>query len=154
MSDQILSALAENPGAIASELGATSVEMNRLFKEGKVIKVGKRQTGSRGRPPVEWALPGYVPEGPVSSEPIIDANGIEVVFEYVAAPSLPSAADVKPYASGEEPRIMAFIERVFAGEYGPREKEDFNILKKRYGDIVRQIRKRVGAANLRTAMEV
>lgn len=153
MSDQILSTLADKPGSIASELGATSVEMNRLFKEGKVIKVGKRQTGSRGRPPVEWALPGYEPESK-TSDPTVDVNGVEVVFEYVAAPSLPDASKVKPYASGEEPRILAFIERVFAGEYGPREKEDFNILKKRYSDILRQIRKRVGASNLRAAVEV
>lgn len=51
---------ADQAGPIAIELDATPIEMNRLLKEGKVIKAGARSTGKRGRPPVEWALPGTV----------------------------------------------------------------------------------------------
>jgi hypothetical protein len=56
--DQILKSLAEKPGQIASELGTTTVEMNKLAAAGKVIALGTRSTGKRGRPPVEWAVAG------------------------------------------------------------------------------------------------
>jgi hypothetical protein len=56
--DQILKSLAEKPGQIASELGTTTVEMNKLAAAGKVIALGTRSTGKPGRPPVEWAVAG------------------------------------------------------------------------------------------------
>lgn len=55
---QIVAKLRDNPGLIAEEIGATSVEMNRAFKAGLVIKLGTRPMNRRGRPPVEWAIPG------------------------------------------------------------------------------------------------
>lgn len=63
--------LAANPGSIATEIGVSPVEMGRLEKAGKVIRIGKRTTGSRGRPPVEWALPGT--EGVVNDDRVTEA---------------------------------------------------------------------------------
>lgn len=129
----ILKALAEKPGAIASELGATSVEMNKLLKEEKVTKVGLRKTGAKGRPPVEWAIAGQDVE-------LLNLN--HNGFMPSGAPQLPSAEHVKPFASGEEPNILVFIEKVFDGDYGPRESEDFKLLKARYERIISQIERR------------
>lgn len=56
----IIQTLTEKPGSIASELGATTAQMTELERQGKVVRVGKRSTGKRGRPPVEWAVAGTV----------------------------------------------------------------------------------------------
>jgi predicted ArsR family transcriptional regulator len=129
----ILKALAAKPGSIASELGTTSVEMNKLFKAEKVVKVGQRKTGTKGRPPIEWAITGQDIELLA-----LNHNG----FTASGAPKLPDASHIKELASGEEPRMLEFIEKVFAGDYGPREKEDFTVLQNRYRDIVRHIERR------------
>jgi hypothetical protein len=67
----IINFLKGNPGAIAEEIGATSVEMNRAFKAGLVIKLGTRSMNRRGRPPVEWAVPGT--EGVVQDARVSEA---------------------------------------------------------------------------------
>jgi hypothetical protein len=56
--DPILAFIAANPGCTAVEAGTTPVDMIRREKAGQVIRVGLRKTGTRGRPPVEWALTG------------------------------------------------------------------------------------------------
>lgn len=68
---QIVKFLQDHPGAIAEEIGATSIDMNRCFKAGLVIKLGTRAMGRRGRPPVEWATPGT--EGAVQDARVTEA---------------------------------------------------------------------------------
>ena len=53
---EIINFLKDNPGSTAQEIGVMPVEMNRLAAKGIAEKVGNRKTGTRGRPPVEWAL--------------------------------------------------------------------------------------------------
>lgn len=137
--ESILTVLAKKPGAIAAELGATSVEMNRLFKDELIVKVGKRKTGTRGRPPVEWALPGDKDKVPDSPDP-------ETSISIPKLPDVPQSTRDK--ASGEEPRMLEFIEKVFAGKCGIRELEDYRVLQKRYKDILRQISRRGNQKNL------
>jgi hypothetical protein len=52
--EQIISYLTKNPGAIASEIGTTNAVMKELEDKGQVTRIGNRKTGQRGRPPVEW----------------------------------------------------------------------------------------------------
>lgn len=56
--DKIAERLAAKPGSTAKEIDVTPTEMIRLEEIGRVVRVGSRATGKRGRRPVEWALPG------------------------------------------------------------------------------------------------
>lgn len=56
--DKIAARLAIAPGSTAKEIDVSPTEMIRLEEMGRVIRVGERHTGKRGRRPVEWALPG------------------------------------------------------------------------------------------------
>lgn len=56
--DKIISFLTDNPGATAKEIGCTPVELARLEAKFTVVRCGTRSSGGRGRPSVEWALPG------------------------------------------------------------------------------------------------
>jgi hypothetical protein len=59
---EVLSRLADKPGAIATEIGSTPVEMIRMEKAGYVTRTGVRRIpGKRGRPPVEWMVTGAEP---------------------------------------------------------------------------------------------
>ena len=148
-SKNIAAFLAQNPGAIADEIGVSPVIMGRLEAEGLVIRVGKRQTGKRGRPPVEWALPDT--EGVVAAEP--NAN----------LPKLADATAVREFANGTEAGILAYIERVFEPSVmilnpkhpaygtwvsgtrpGEEGEKDYKLLAGRYKEIVGQIERRVG----------
>ena len=137
--ESIIAALADKPGAIASEVGSTPVEMLRLEKAGLIERVGVRKNGGRGRPPVEWAVRGQGQE----------ARSVEAKNErrspVKGAPKLVDADHVRPFLSGEEPNILKFIEDTFAGKYGERELEDYRVLAARYKDVVRQASKRASA---------
>lgn len=146
---QIETFLAANPGAIADEIGVSPVIMGRLEAEGKVIRVGKRSTGKRGRPPVEWALPG---QGEVD-----EAGKI---------PKLARISDeLRTRADESELRILQYIETVFSGKKmvlnpaspaygtwvsatreGDEGENDYKGLAARYKSVVGQIQRRVGAA--------
>jgi hypothetical protein len=54
----VTTALTENPGQTAAELGMNGVTMNRLVKAGVVEVAAKRRTGDRGRPALVYVLPG------------------------------------------------------------------------------------------------
>lgn len=56
--DTIIAALTDAPGATAQELGTNVPTMALLEQAGRVIRIGSRSTGKRGRPPVEWAIAG------------------------------------------------------------------------------------------------
>lgn len=51
---QILAKLRRKPGKTAQELGTTVSRMRTLEKQGAVREVGRRQSGRRGKPAVEW----------------------------------------------------------------------------------------------------
>lgn len=94
--------LRKHPGAIAKEIGSTPVEMTRLADEGKVVRLGKRQTGGRGRPPIEWALP----------------EQVEQHEEAQAAFKLPNLVDdtyARTFASEDELRNLDYYRKVFDG---------------------------------------
>jgi predicted ArsR family transcriptional regulator len=134
--ETILTILAEKPGAIASEVGSTPVEMIRLEKAGLIERVGTRKNGGRGRPPVEWAVKGAADQArtpEAKNERRAPVKG---------APKLVDADQVRPFLSGEEPRILKFIEDTFAGKYGERDLEDYRVLAARYKDVVRQASRR------------
>jgi hypothetical protein len=50
----------DNPRATAKEAGITNAEANELVGMGRIIEVGKRITGKRGRPPAEYVVAGTV----------------------------------------------------------------------------------------------
>jgi predicted ArsR family transcriptional regulator len=137
--ETILSVLAEKPGAIASEVGSTPVEMLRLEKAGLIERVGLRKNGGRGRPPVEWAVRGQGDQARTAEA----KNDRRAPVK--GAPKLVDADHIRPFLSGEEPRILQFIENTFAGKYGDRDLEDYRVLAGRYKDIVRQASKRANA---------
>lgn len=56
--DSIITRLVDNPGATAQELGSNVPTMALLEQAGRVVRIGYRSTGKRGRPPVEWAIAG------------------------------------------------------------------------------------------------
>lgn len=58
MSDTALKFIAENPRATAKEAGITNGEANALVGQGKLVAVGNRVTGQRGRPPMEYVIAG------------------------------------------------------------------------------------------------
>jgi hypothetical protein len=93
---QILTALKNKPGAIAVEIGATPVDMIRLEKMDPplVQRVGKRRTGSRGRPPVEWAVTGV---------PYISQDEAE-----------PEVAEAGVVLNAEQKRMIAYIDAEIA----------------------------------------
>jgi hypothetical protein len=53
-----LAHFAENPRATAREAGLTNAEANELVGQGRLIPVGNRVTGMRGRPPMEYVVAG------------------------------------------------------------------------------------------------
>lgn len=134
--NEILEFLAENPRSIASEIGATSVEMIRLEKKEKVSRVGSRETGNRGRPPVEWAVHG-------SDLPVVEK--VEGGGFPKGMPRLPNIDAIRPYLSAEHTTQVKFIEdtfrgvRVLKGVEHPlyREVGDYRPLLVRYRQIVR-----------------
>jgi hypothetical protein len=127
MSDLILSKLAEHPGAIAAELDASNADLTRLEGLNMVKRVGKRSTGKRGRPPIEWAL--------------IDAALPAAAPIQAAAPALPDIEDIRPLLSSEHQRQVSYIESTMKQ---PREDGDYRILAERYREIANQTRRRVG----------
>lgn len=161
----ILTALAkfkpapDQNGAIADEVGATAVEMNRLAKEKKVVNVGSRKTGRRGRPPVEWALPGATRVSVLNpDEPADSVHRGEVVIKVKGAPKgapkLVDASHVKAHIQGEEASILRYIERVFSGaeDRFAHEMGDFRLLADRYAEVVKQIERRGQSRPLSTTI--
>ena len=128
---EIINFLKDNPGSTAQEIGVTPVEMNRLAAKGIVEKVGNRKTGTRGRPPVEWALPG-------AELPVREA------VNTVNAPALPNIDPALRAALDDEARRqIEYIEGEFAGKHGPRELADYNLLRSRYVDIIKATSRKV-----------
>ena len=50
--------IAANPRSTAREAGLTNAEANLLVGQGKIMEVGKRITGKKGRPPAEYVIAG------------------------------------------------------------------------------------------------
>lgn len=130
--EKILENLSFLPGAIATEVGATPAQMVALESASKVIRVGERKTGKRGRPPVEWA----VNDGSVTLEK--DTSPVK------GAPKLPDPSDVRDLLGEAEQGALNYIERVFAGDYGQRELGDYKLLHGRYSQIINDQRRRMG----------
>jgi len=143
--NEIITFLKDNPGATAQEIGVKAVDMQRLCEKGVVAKLGNRKTGTRGRPPVEWALPGQ--EIAVQHA---ERDEDEIV---VKAPPLPPISnDVRRILDPEHKRTIEYIEKVFRGDFGVErypdggywpEPGDFKILRERYDDIVRVTSRRL-----------
>lgn len=53
---QIAAKLRRKSGKTASELGTTVNHLRKLESQGVVTEIGRRQTGKRGRPSVEWGI--------------------------------------------------------------------------------------------------
>lgn len=143
--NEITTFLKTNPGATAQEIGVKAVEMQRLAEKGVVVKLGNRKTGTRGRPPVEWALPGQ-------EVAIEHAEKDEDEITVKAPPLPPIDAKVRKLLDPEHARTIDYIESVFAGEFGVErypdgghwpEPGDFKILRERYDDIVRVTSRRL-----------
>lgn len=58
MSNAAIDFIAANPRATAKEAGLTNAEANALVGQGKLVAVGNRVTGKRGRPPMEYIVAG------------------------------------------------------------------------------------------------
>lgn len=140
---KITKALTEKPWQIANELGTTSLEMNRLADEGVVIRGNNRSTGKRGRPPVEWGLPGMViPD--MGTKKIIKTvttkDGVEKE-KTITIPKLPDISAVRDQITGESLRKIEYIEAVFGGKYGPTpytKVADYYAAIETYNEIVRK----------------
>lgn len=169
----ITTALKKQPGATAAELGTTTLVMRDLEKQGKVVAVGTRRTGKRGKPPVEWAVPGpqadalkaqhdeaterVKQERKAAQKPAKapqTASNDEDEITLVSAPPLPNIEDIHASLSDEHRPQVEYIERVFAR--GGREMADYNLLIKRYKDIARitrnQLRHRKERQEMQEAM--
>lgn len=59
MSATAITFFEQNPRATAKEAGLTTAEANSLVGQGKLMQAGYRQTGRRGRPPIEYVVVGY-----------------------------------------------------------------------------------------------
>lgn len=123
--NQIIDFLKANPASTAQEIGVTPVEMTRLAAKGYVEKVGVRSTGTRGRPPVEWALPGA--DLAQHDTPAFKAPALPVMD-----PRVRSAMDA------EILRRIEYIEGEWEGKHGIREMADYNALRKTYADLIRR----------------
>lgn len=166
----IIKTLKKNPGATAAELGTTTLVMREMEKQGEVVAVGTRRTGKRGKPPVEWAVPGpkadalkathdeanakvkeakQAAQKPVKAAPA-PVEGKDETMP-VMAPPLPDIEDIYPELSDEHRPQIAYIERQFAR--GGREMADYNLLKKRYVDIVRLTRNQLRHRKERQEMQ-
>lgn len=55
---QIVAKLRRKSGKTAAELGTTVVHVRKLAAEDEspIVETGRRQTGKRGRPAVEWGI--------------------------------------------------------------------------------------------------
>ena len=58
MSNAAIDFIAANPRSTAKEAGLTNAEANALVGQGKIVAVGNRVTGKRGRPPMEYVVAG------------------------------------------------------------------------------------------------
>ena len=59
MSTKAINFIAENPRSTAKEAGLTTAEAVALVGRGLLLQAGHRKTGKKGRPPVEYVVPGY-----------------------------------------------------------------------------------------------
>lgn len=64
-----------NPRATAKEAGLTTAEANALVGAGKLLQAGKRQTGKKGRPPIEYVTVDYdLTDDPQAQEAVREAQ--------------------------------------------------------------------------------
>jgi hypothetical protein len=57
-STAVIQFFADNPRSTVKEAGITNAEANILVGQGKLIAVGKRSTGKKGKPPTEYVVMG------------------------------------------------------------------------------------------------
>lgn len=124
----ILARLADKPGAIATEIDASPVEMIRMEKAGYVTRVGKRRIpGKRGRPAVEWAVTGTTPPEPQEK----DDNGLEPWGEF--------------NVNAEQARMLSYIDTqiglILSGTRHDEDGGDERVLRDRRKAILREVRR-------------
>jgi hypothetical protein len=122
----ILSRLADKPGATATEIGTTPVEMIRMEKAGYVTRTGVRRTpGKRGRPPVEWMVTGTQPPEPKVAASDENVTGI--------------------YFNREQQRMIDYIDnqlgRIARGERKDEDGGDERLLRDRRKAVIREAKR-------------
>lgn len=144
MSNDLLTTLASKPRSTAKELGATTADMVRLEEAGQVKRVGTRKTGKRGKPPVEWVVAEQaeqVMKDIAEEQKVVASAPVANSAPAVEKPKLDPIDDIRAHLDTEQTRIIAYIEGQF--ERGGREKADYDLLRSRYDDIVRSVRRRM-----------
>jgi hypothetical protein len=128
--DTIINFLKDNPRSTAKEIGVTPVELSRLQAKGLVERVGSRSSGGRGRPSVEWALPGQVTPQEFAEQ--VDAPTVTPI------PALARVSDeLRAMMPMEVERQVTYIEAVFDGKKGMgRDAGEYKMLKDRHTDLV------------------
>lgn len=131
---EIITFVTNNPGCTAQEIGVSPVEMTRLAAKGLVEKIGNRKTGTRGRPPVEWAVPGAA---------VAERESVAIR----AIPNLPRmSAEIRKGLSPELVKQVAYIEAEFdTAPHGARENADYALLTQRYRKITKEAARRANA---------
>ena len=128
----IITYLKDNPRATAKEIGASPVEMTRAESKKLVERVGSRSNGGRGRPSVEWAIPGTVTPDDV---PAVSTDA--TASGHVPAPVLERVTGaIRDAMHDEDIRKITFIEAAFDGKHGKRDKGEWKMLKEVYDHVV------------------
>lgn len=149
MSD-LLKNLKANPGSTAAELGATAAEMKQLEAEGKVVNVGTRRTGKRGKPPAEWAVAGAEAnklkqaneEAKKAAEEAKIKEAQENAPKVVELPNIDDVFEILENQNTWEARQdINQLEYIIKELNRGREQGDITILRARFDDIARLTRR-------------
>lgn len=126
--DTIIQYIEANPRCTAKEAGTTTAVLNELEAQGLIENVGVRDTGQRGRPSHEWALPGVIAQEDHSNRLSCGIPG---------APALPDLTGILPHLRDEDQRIVNYVIGVYERP-GGRQKADIALL---YNTVQRIVKK-------------
>lgn len=125
---QVLNFIEAHPRCTAKEAGTTTAALKELEAAGKIENVGVRWTGKKGRPSIEWAMPGVVqPE---------DQTG-RISSGIPGAPSLPDLSPLIPRLGDSDRQVVEYVQRTYERP-GSREKADMVLL---YNTVQRIVKK-------------
>lgn len=120
MSDTALKFFADNPRATAKEAGLTNAEANALVGQSKLVPVGARVTGKRGRPPMEYVIAGtelsdddFIQEQVQRAQDLVRSNRH---FERLSGAIMRAANE---YGHNSPQRLEAVANRRDAFPFGP-----------------------------------
>ncbi len=102
----------ENPRATAKEAGITNAEAVQLVGTGKLVEVGKRKTGKKGRPPAEYVVFGAdLDDSEYVAVQVENAKAKVIAHRRYEALSTAIVRAADEHGSGSNEHIAAKLER-------------------------------------------